>query len=70
MNDPLPPPGLAQRELDELRKSYADLLGFVPPRVAARTDLMSRLDPEGLLAQEQVRAHFLSPGASMPRPRS
>jgi alkylhydroperoxidase/carboxymuconolactone decarboxylase family protein YurZ len=59
--DPLPKSQLSQRELDELRKVYADLVGFVPPRIVARTDLLSRVDPEGLRLQEQMRVHFMHP---------
>ncbi len=57
----LPEPKLSQKDLDELRKVYVDLLGFVPPRFNARADLMSRLDPEGLRLQEQMRRHFMNP---------
>ncbi len=59
--DALPASKLSPGELQELRKVYADLVGFVPPRIAARTDLLSRLDPEGLHLQEQLRRHFMYP---------
>ena len=59
--DPLPKPKLSQDDLEEVRKVYLDLIGFVPPRITARTDLMSRLDPEGLVLQERVRRHFMYP---------
>ncbi len=61
MMDALPEPKLSQKEIEEMRKVYVDLVGFVPPRIAARTDLMSRVDPEGLLLQEEMRRHFMYP---------
>ncbi len=59
--EPLPESKLPPAEIDKLKKAYADLLGFVPPRFAARADLMSRIDPEGLIAQEEIRRHFMNP---------
>ncbi len=59
--DPLPKPRISPRDLDELRKSYVDLVGLVPPRVVARTDLLARLDPDGLRLQEEMRRHFMFP---------
>lgn len=59
--DALPQPKLSRRELEDLRKVYVDLIGFVPPRILARTDLLSRLDPEGLRLQEEMRRHFMFP---------
>lgn len=59
--DALPHQRLSQRELEDVRKPYADLIGFVPPRIQARTDLLSRLDPEGLQLQEEMRRHFMFP---------
>ena len=59
--DHLPESKVSQDDLEEVRKVYLVLIGFVPPRISARTDLMSRLDPEGLLLQEQVRRHFMYP---------
>ena len=59
-NEP-PEARMSAEELEDLRKVYVDLLGFVPPRIAARTDLLARLDPEGLRLQEQMRSHFMSP---------
>lgn len=38
-----------------LRASYVDLVGFVPPRVAARFDHLAEQDPDLLLAQERLR---------------
>src|SRR3990170_3082678 len=59
--DPLPEPKMPPAEIERLKKAYTDLLGFVPPRFAARADLMSRLDPEGLAVQEEMRRHFMNP---------
>ncbi|MGH2374441.1 MAG: carboxymuconolactone decarboxylase family protein [bacterium] len=57
----LPHQRLSQKELEDVRKPYVDLIGFVPPRIEARTDLLSRLDPEGLRLQEETRRHFMFP---------
>jgi len=59
--DALPEARLSPRELEEMRKAYVDLVGYVPPRIVARTDLLSRTDPEGLRLQEQMRRHFMYP---------
>lgn len=59
----LPESQVAAGELDAFRQVYRDLLGFVPPRITARTDLLSRLDPEGLRLQEEMRSHFMNPRA-------
>ncbi|HVB72847.1 MAG TPA: carboxymuconolactone decarboxylase family protein [Ktedonobacteraceae bacterium] len=48
-------------KLEELRSRYVELIGFVPPRIAARTDLLARLDPEFLDMQEAVRKHAMYP---------
>jgi alkylhydroperoxidase/carboxymuconolactone decarboxylase family protein YurZ len=49
--------------MEEYRSRYVDLLGFVPPRIRARTDLLSRLDPELLARQESVRERAMYPDA-------
>lgn len=59
--DSLPESKLSPAEIETLKKTYTDLLGFVPPRFAARADLMSRLDPTGLVVQEEMRRHFMNP---------
>ena len=64
MNDTdnsLPEPKIDQEELEEYRRIYEELLGFVPPRIQARTDLLSRLDPEILAMQEELREHCMYP---------
>src|SRR5947208_4467870 len=48
-------------ELEELRRRYVELIGFVPPRIQARTDLLARIDPELLSMQEAIRAHAMYP---------
>jgi alkylhydroperoxidase/carboxymuconolactone decarboxylase family protein YurZ len=48
-------------ELEELRRRYVELIGFVPPRIQARTDLLARLDPAFLSMQETIRQHAMYP---------
>lgn len=48
-------------ELERLRDRYRELIGFVPPRIQARTDLLARLDPETLRLQEELRARLMYP---------
>jgi 4-carboxymuconolactone decarboxylase len=60
-NNSLPEPETDQEKLEEMRGAYVDLLGFVPPRIKARTDLLSRLDPELLSMQEEMRKHCMYP---------
>src|SRR5579863_5626272 len=48
-------------ELEQLRQRYVELIGFVPPRIQARTDLLARVDPEFLSMQEAIRAHAMYP---------
>ncbi|HEV8340547.1 MAG TPA: carboxymuconolactone decarboxylase family protein [bacterium] len=59
----LPEPQISPGELEALRGVYRDLLGFVPPRITARTELLGRVDPKGLRLQEEMRAHFMYPRA-------
>ncbi|GER85323.1 MAG: carboxymuconolactone decarboxylase family protein [Thermogemmatispora sp.] len=59
--DQLPELKLSQEQLAELRQRYAELIGFVPPRVQARTDLLARLDPDFLLLQEEIRRRAMYP---------
>lgn len=40
---------------------YKDLLGFVPPRIAARTLVQGALDPDGYDITEGMRRHFMYP---------
>jgi 4-carboxymuconolactone decarboxylase len=57
----LPEPRIEREKLEEYRDIYRELLGFVPPRIQARTDLLSRLDPEFLSLQEEIRRQGMYP---------
>ena len=57
----LPTRQLSESELAAMRAPYAELIGFVPPRIQARTELGSRLDPELLRLQEAVRMRAMYP---------
>ena len=57
----LPEPRMNPEEVEALRQRYVELIGFVPPRIQARTDLLARLDPELLSMQEAIRAHAMYP---------
>ena len=59
--EPLPPRSLEDVELAALRAPYETLIGFVPPRIMARTELGARLDPELLRLQEAARLHAMYP---------
>lgn len=66
MAEPPPLAALPERQLsdDQLqgyRDFYVDLLGFVPPRIQARTDLLARVDPDLLAMQEDLRRHCMYP---------
>ena len=60
-HDPLPDLQISPEQLQEYRDFYTELIGFVPPRIQARTDLLGRLDPELLQMQEEIRAHAMYP---------
>jgi 4-carboxymuconolactone decarboxylase len=60
-NDPLPEPAISAEQVQEYRDFYTELIGFVPPRIQARTELLSRVDPDLLAMQEQVRKHAMYP---------
>jgi len=66
MSEPSPSAALPQRQIsdeqvEEYRDFYTELLGFVPPRIQARTDMLARLDPELLAKQEELRRHCMYP---------
>ena len=66
MSDPstfaaLPKRQIPDEQVEEYRRFYEELLGFVPPRIQARTDLLARLDPELLTMQEELRRHCMYP---------
>jgi 4-carboxymuconolactone decarboxylase len=48
-------------QLQDYRDFYTELLGFVPPRIQARTDLLARTDPDLLALQEAMRKHAMYP---------
>jgi 4-carboxymuconolactone decarboxylase len=60
-NNSLPEPKIEGEKLEEYRSIYKELLGFVPPRIQARTDLLGRLDPEFLSLQEEIRKRGMYP---------
>jgi 4-carboxymuconolactone decarboxylase len=57
----LPPRRLEDGELAAMRAPYEELIGFVPPRIMARTELGARLDPELLRLQEAARLRAMYP---------
>jgi alkylhydroperoxidase/carboxymuconolactone decarboxylase family protein YurZ len=52
---------MSEAELTALRAPYETLIGFVPPRIMARTDLLARLDPELLRLEEAARLRAMYP---------
>lgn len=58
---PLPALQMSEAEVEALRQRYVELIGFVPPRIQARTDLLARLDPEFLVMQETIRQRGMYP---------
>src|SRR5262245_5151568 len=58
----LPARAMSDTELADLRAPYETLIGFVPPRIMARTDLLARLDPELLRLEEAARLRAMYPG--------
>ena len=59
--EPLPERQIDDAAVEDYRAIYRDLIGFVPPRIAARTDLLARVDPELLSLQEAMRRHAMYP---------
>ncbi|MGH7320165.1 MAG: carboxymuconolactone decarboxylase family protein [Candidatus Rokuibacteriota bacterium] len=58
---PLPARQIPDAELAAVRAPYEELIGFVPPRILARTELGARLDPELLRLEEAVRLKAMYP---------
>jgi 4-carboxymuconolactone decarboxylase len=57
----LPERKIPNEKIEEYRNFYVELLGFVPPRIQARTDFLARVDPELLTIQEELRRHCMYP---------
>lgn len=57
----LPERQISDEQVEKIRDVYVELIGFVPPRIQARTDLLARLDPELLTMQEELRRHCMYP---------
>ncbi|MCI0622089.1 MAG: carboxymuconolactone decarboxylase family protein [Acidobacteria bacterium] len=52
---------LSAEEQAALKARYAELIGFVPPRIQARINVSSQVDPEHLRLQEALRYHCMYP---------
>lgn len=48
-------------ELDAFRRRYLDLIGLVPPRIEARIQFGSEVDPKLLKLMEEMRAYAMYP---------
>jgi alkylhydroperoxidase/carboxymuconolactone decarboxylase family protein YurZ len=59
--EPLPERQIDDGAVEAYRAFYRELIGFVPPRIAARTDLLSRLDPQLLSMEEEIRRRAMYP---------
>lgn len=59
----LPDRQLSEAKVREDRDYHIGLLGFVPPPIQARADVLARADPEFLAMQEQLRRHYMYPKA-------
>lgn len=57
----LPEMQISEEQLQAYRDFYTELIGFVPPRIEARTDMLARVDPELLAMQEAIRKHAMYP---------
>jgi len=57
----LPDMQMESAELEAIRQRYVELIGFLPPRIQARTDLLGRLDPQFLAMQEEIRKQAMYP---------
>ncbi|HVX30242.1 MAG TPA: carboxymuconolactone decarboxylase family protein [Nitrolancea sp.] len=60
-HEPLPARQIEDAQVESYRAIYEELIGFVPPRIIARTDFLARIDPELLDLQEAVRKHAMYP---------
>ncbi|HLZ08593.1 MAG TPA: carboxymuconolactone decarboxylase family protein [Chloroflexota bacterium] len=60
-NEPLPDRQIDEAVVEDYREWYRELIGFVPPRIAARTNLLARLDPQLLDLEERLRLRGMYP---------
>lgn len=60
---PLPERKISDEQVAAYRQLYEELIGFVPPRIQARTDFLARVDPELLAKQEEIRQYCMYPQA-------
>jgi 4-carboxymuconolactone decarboxylase len=58
---PLPSRQMPDADLAALRRPYEELIGFLPPRIQARTELLARVDPDLLRLQEEIRLRAMYP---------
>ena len=58
---PIPDRQISDEKVEEYRAFYDELIGFLPPRIRARTDLLARVDPKLLEMQEKLREHCMYP---------
>ncbi|HEX3722605.1 MAG TPA: carboxymuconolactone decarboxylase family protein [Nitrolancea sp.] len=59
--EPLPERQIEDTSVESYRAIYDELIGFVPPRIIARSDLLARVDPKLLALQEEMRKHAMYP---------
>lgn len=57
----LPERKIDDSQVESYRAIYEELIGFVPPRIIARTDFLARIDPALLDMQEALRKHAMYP---------
>ncbi len=60
-HEPVPERQIDDAAVESYREIYRELIGFVPPRIVARTDLLARVDPKLLSMQEEIRKHAMYP---------
>jgi 4-carboxymuconolactone decarboxylase len=58
---PIPERQIPDEQVEAYRAFYEELIGFLPPRIRDRTDLLARVDPELLEMQENLRKHCMYP---------
>lgn len=58
---PIPERQIPDEQVNAYRNIYEELIGFLPPRIRDRTDLLARVDPEMLDIQETLRKLCMYP---------